>query len=86
MDAPRKKNQASACTRIPLCSSTGHRTSPPLQRGIRIQGVGLVSIVPQESRRQGVPHLTQADQSGVPGLRIAHPSQPIAHGIRIGDD
>jgi len=45
-----------------------------------------VSIVPQESRRQGVPNLTQADQSSVPGLRIAHPSQPIAHGIRIGDD
>ena len=43
-------------------------------------------ITSQQPRRQLIPHLPQADQSGLPGLRIAPPSQPIAQGIRIGDD
>jgi hypothetical protein len=56
------------------------------QARIRIQRVGGVSLTSQEPRRQRIPHPSQADRPRLSGLRIAHPSQPIAQGIRIGED
>lgn len=56
------------------------------QGGVDVEGVLGHSIPAEQAGSEGVPDLAETDQPSLTHLGIAHPPEPVAHRVRIGED
>jgi len=56
------------------------------QGGVDVEGVGGHRIPAEQAGGEGVPDLAEADQPSLTRLGIAHPPEPVAHRVRVGED
>ncbi len=55
------------------------------QRRVDVEGVGGDPIAAEEAGGQDIPHLAEPLQAGLAGGGVTHASQPVAHGIGLGE-